>query len=477
MSFPAQDIAYQEALLEALKTNKTDAILINMAIEGELAPQDFITQVRTYNTSAKIVLVLKEDNQDFKNWLVTKAVYDTFIDGQCTFEDIKAALSREREVIVKKEVVVEEKILEKEKVVTREKIIKVGFKKQILPIVDSTELACEMAFCAAKLTGMKVSLVNLDDIKGAIDIYLGLKRPGIDKAIQFLAETGSGRTPSEVTLEFCFEKALANLYLLDLAANPDTLLNVNPAELVNMLLACYSLFDLTIISIPFFSPFIRHAACIGEHVVLVTEAFRDDIEAVESLAEKAFNKDVPIERRLFLFRDYKSKTCLSEVCLKEKLGERYLGKIFHDDARCRSRNRDGPEGYYAGLCYPYIRPQYAAVLSRFDIYGVSAASTLQNIFTALLSRKTADGISESHYTSLDLLFAFKEAIGILSYTGYLFSRYLAALIKSILNLSKIFFNPFLIITALILYIIMTLTGTNPGDLLKMLSQILHQGAN
>lgn len=60
MSFPAQDISYQEALLEALKMIKTDAILINMAIEGELTPQDFITQIRMYNTSAKIVLVLKE---------------------------------------------------------------------------------------------------------------------------------------------------------------------------------------------------------------------------------------------------------------------------------------------------------------------------------------------------------------------------------------------------------------------------------
>lgn len=476
MEFPIQDITYQEALFEALKTIKTDAILINMSIEGELSPQDFITQVRSFNPTAKIVLVMKEDNESFRNWLVTKAVYDTFIDGQCTFEDIKAALSREREVIIKKEVVVEEKVLEKEKVVTREKIVKVGFKKLILPIIDSTELACEMAFCAARLTGMKVALVNLDTVKGYLDIYLGIKRPEKNDAFLFLAETRGGRTPNEAILDVCFEKPLNNLYLLDLAAIPERLLNTVPSEFLDMLLACYSLFDLTVISLPWGSPYIRHAATVGEYTIVTAEAYRDQSESAMGLSEKELKGVIPIERQLLLFREYKSDVCLSELYLKERLGERYLGKILYDDARCRSRNRDCPEGCYIGLCYPYIRPQYAAVLGRFDIYGVPAASAIGNILKTIMPKK-GKAADDSQYTSHDLLFAFKEAIGILSYTGYLSSRYFMMLMKSILNLLKIFFNPLLIIFVLILVIIMALTGTNPGDILKILSQILHQGAN
>lgn len=416
MEFLLHDISYQEALLEALKTVKTDVILINMSIEGELSPQDFITQVRKFNPLAKIILVLKEDNEGFRNWLTTKAVYDTFIDGQCTFEDIKAAHTREREMVVKKEVIVEEKILEKEKVVTREKIVKVGFKKLFLPIVASSETACEIAYCAARLTGMKVGFINLDTIKGYMDIYLGVKSLEKEEAFLFLTETKGGRTPNEAILDICFEKPLNNLYFLDLANKPEKLLNTPPAELLDMLLACYSLFDMTVISISWGSPFIRHAAAVEGHIVIVTEAYSDEIEASIKLAEKELNGYIPVERRLLLFREYKSDSCLPEVYLKEQLKERYLGKVLYDDARCRSRNRDGPEGFYIYLCYPFIRPQYAAILSRLNIYGTSTASSVMKVIKALLPRKDKN-IDVTHYASHDLLFALKEASGILNYAA------------------------------------------------------------
>lgn len=477
MTFPEPDIAYQEALLATLQSSKPDALLINLAIEGELTPQDFISLIRNINPSAKIVLVMKEENQEFKNWLVTKAVYDTFVDGQCSFEEIKGALTKKLDIIIKKEILVEEKILEKEKIITREKIIKVGFKKIILPVINSSETACEMAYCAARLTGLKVALINLDTYKGAIDNYLAVKIPSKEESFLFLSESKGGKTPNITTLDFCFEKPLENLYLLNLAAHPDKLLETNPVDLVNMLLACYSLFDLTIITISWGSSFIRHVACVSEHAVFVIDAFIDDLAATERLAEKTLNGCIPTEKQLYLFREYKSETCLSEAYLKEKLGERYLGKILYDDARCRSRNRDGPEGYYTKICFPYLRPQYSAILSRFDIYSLSTTSIIKNIFKAILSKKSDYGPENSSYTSQDMIFAIKEAYGILKYATYLFTRYITKLLNGLLKLIKLFLNPFLIIIFCILILIMAMTGRIPKDILNFLSQILHKGAN
>ncbi|MDH7567827.1 MAG: hypothetical protein QHH06_15430, partial [Clostridiales bacterium] len=71
-----------------------------------------------------IVLIEKSENKEFNNWLISKGIFDTFIDGQCTFDNIYEALCREQKVIVKKEVRVEKEIVEKEKIVVKKQVIK-----------------------------------------------------------------------------------------------------------------------------------------------------------------------------------------------------------------------------------------------------------------------------------------------------------------------------------------------------------------
>lgn len=464
MGFPLQDISYQEALLEALQTIKTDVVLINMSIEGELPPQDFITQVRKYNPSAKIVLVLKEVNEDFRNWLVTKAVYDTFIDGQCTFEDIKMALAQERrEVVIKKEIVVEEKVLEKKKVVTRKEIVKVGFKKLILPVIASTELACEMAYCTARLTDLKVTLVNLDTVKGFIDIYLGVERPDKNKAFLFAEETKGGRIPDMSSIEFCFTEVLDNLFILDLAAAPERLTAAKSNEIVDVLLSCYSLFDIIFIAVPWESPFIRHAVSMADNTIIASGAYLDELAAASGLTEKLISNDISSEKLLYLFHEYKAGVSLPDQCLRERLGERYMGKILHDDARCRSRNRDGPEGFFSRLCYPLLRSQYAVVLERFSLYPAHSSITGIKSFAISLFQKNPP----------DLTFALREATGVLAYAGFLLGRNTIKFLKLITAIIKMLFNPFIIILLLALLVIAQLSGVNLLDYMKNLIHLFH----
>ena len=104
IDFLLGDISYQEGLLEALKTVSPDALIINLDIEGDLDRFSFIQAIRDTNDTVKVILIMKAEDKEYSNWLVTKGVYDVFIDGKCTFQDIHEAVIREQKVIVKKEI-------------------------------------------------------------------------------------------------------------------------------------------------------------------------------------------------------------------------------------------------------------------------------------------------------------------------------------------------------------------------------------
>ena len=103
-------------------------------------------------------------------------MYDVFIDGKCTFQDIYECLIQEQKVIIKKEI--QKEYIEKEKVITREKVIKeivsVNFKKLVLTVWGNAEFACELAYTIAKVTNFNVLLADLDLVSPKADIYLNL---------------------------------------------------------------------------------------------------------------------------------------------------------------------------------------------------------------------------------------------------------------------------------------------------------------
>ena len=119
---------------------------------------------------------MKAEDKEYSNWLVTKGVYDVFVDGKCTFQDIHEAVIREQKVIVKKEI--QKEYIEKEKIITKEKVIKeiisVNFKKLVLSVWGNAEFACELAYITARLTSFRILLLNLDFISPTADIYLNL---------------------------------------------------------------------------------------------------------------------------------------------------------------------------------------------------------------------------------------------------------------------------------------------------------------
>jgi len=176
IDFLLEDISYQEGLLDTLKTVSPDALIINLDIEGDLNRFSFIQAIRDTNDTVKVILIIKAVDKEYSNWLVTKGVYDVFVDGKCTFQDIYEAVIREQKVIVKKEIPKE--YIEKEKIITKEKVIKevvsVNFKKLVLSVWGSAEFACELAYLAARLTNYSVLLADLDGFSPKVDIYLGI---------------------------------------------------------------------------------------------------------------------------------------------------------------------------------------------------------------------------------------------------------------------------------------------------------------
>jgi hypothetical protein len=53
-----------------------------MDIEGDLEEKAFIEAIRQINVMIKVVLIVKREDKEISNWLISKGIFDVFIDGQ-----------------------------------------------------------------------------------------------------------------------------------------------------------------------------------------------------------------------------------------------------------------------------------------------------------------------------------------------------------------------------------------------------------
>lgn len=467
IEFLLPDLAYQEGILEALKVSTLDALIISLDIEGDLEDNAFIEALRSINSTVKIVLILKEEDKEFINWLISKGIFDVFIDGQCTFEDIYQALCREQKVIIKKEIVIQKSDpVIKEKIVTQERIVMVGFKKLVLPVIASSEVACELAYCTARITGQKVLLINLDEVMGYMDIYLGVETTNKDLSMQLLKEVQSGKPLNATAFELCSVKVLDNLLLLDMVG-----LTASQNDLQVLINGAYGCFDITIVSVPWEYKHIKTIATLGDAVIAVCRAFMDEWSAALKRSEKLLLDSIPPEKLMLVFHEYKNGIDLPEAYMKEQLGQNFLGKTLYYEERCKARNRRSIEGFYSELFYPFIKPQYARIIERFNLFRrPSAISSIK----ALLFKHTLkeDGKEEEESPSRqDIIFSLKEAAEILRYICYTFSKAFIVLFQWLfINLKQIF-HPFNILLLLLFYVVYRLFKAGGYDLQALLFKI------
>lgn len=176
------DLYYQEAALDALKSQKYDVFLTSGLLQGEFEFCEFLSEIRMLNKAIRIIVVVDEITNFFKRQLAEYDVIDVFCDNEVSFEDIIDAIDREEPILKKYEKIKEEKTLEKVSMVKEEKNEYVAVQKQEVIAVSGingagkTTVAVNFSKVLSKKTNSKILLIDLDTINGNMDEVLDINK-------------------------------------------------------------------------------------------------------------------------------------------------------------------------------------------------------------------------------------------------------------------------------------------------------------
>lgn len=359
LEFLLPDLDYQDGILEALQKNSPDVTLISMDIEGDLDNKAFIEAIRALNEAVKVILIVKNENKEFTNWLISKGIFDVFVDGVCTFDDIYEAIMREQKVIVKTEIKIQKEVVEKEKPIIKKQIVKeqvpVTFMRLVISVLANTEFACELAYNIVKLARCRVLLLNLDFLSGHVDIYFNLpsKQP----------EQNAESPPDGSILDSCLIVE-DGLYLLTGPTGYEVLEKCRSTDYSALVESCYREFDVTVISIG--PPVEGSAAGIlqrSDFRILPNCTNTVGIKETKELLEHVSSKfSIPSDKFSFLAFEHKKSINLSSSILKQIYGKSFIGCIPYDPIREAYRDLEDKTGFYARYAFHRNKKSYQTLL-------------------------------------------------------------------------------------------------------------------
>lgn len=177
------DLQYQEALFDVLEYEEADVIIISGLLQGQFEFDEFVLEVKKKNIGARIIVIVDEIDDETKNILMAKGIFDIFYDDKITMQDILDSIDRE-EPISRARILSE---ISSEKYVAIEKEEQIENKicvmqKQEIIVVSGTAgsgkstVAANLAKNLSKKTDSKILLIDLDTLNGNIDELLGINK-------------------------------------------------------------------------------------------------------------------------------------------------------------------------------------------------------------------------------------------------------------------------------------------------------------
>ena len=114
------DISYQEGIIEMLEKNEN----INILIISELLPGDIdfialINKILSFNLKIQIIAILNNKNEEIKNILISKGIFNIFYNNEITIEELIKIINKinknNKDIEINNEIIELKKIiLEKE---------------------------------------------------------------------------------------------------------------------------------------------------------------------------------------------------------------------------------------------------------------------------------------------------------------------------------------------------------------------------
>ncbi len=246
---------------------------------------------------------------------------------------------------------VQKEYVRKERIITKEKIIKetvsVSFKKLILGIWGSSEFGCELAYFIVRLTDNKVLLIDLDNISGIVDAYLGLTHdienlvrgsPEFSPLCTLINYANENNLNIESFEKNCIKrKELPNLYVILGIPGASSQDEMNEKELVGFIDQAYRLFDLVILIMnPSVYDLTASAVLMkSDYLIAAFPASSDNIRGFENYLVYMKRKyNLPLDRVRYVAYEYKNNIHYPVRFVKEIFpGNCFLGTISYTKQR------------------------------------------------------------------------------------------------------------------------------------------------
>lgn len=178
----ADDLFYQEAVLDISKIEDIDIIVISSLLQGQYDMMEFLMEIKKSNLGARIILIVDTISEEHKNILIAKGIFDILYDNEIEISDVMEAIDREEPINIKKQIEKEltqmanEKKLRENKedyVVKKETLIKIQKQEVIAvfgtPGAGKSTVIANLVKHFSKKTKSKILLIDLDTLNGNLD--------------------------------------------------------------------------------------------------------------------------------------------------------------------------------------------------------------------------------------------------------------------------------------------------------------------
>ena len=108
------DIQYQEGVIEILEKNKEiNLIIISELLPGQIGFKKLIDKIKEINKKIEIFVILKNENEETKNFLISKGVFNIFYNNKITNDELIKKINNINNILKENEINEEIKNLKK----------------------------------------------------------------------------------------------------------------------------------------------------------------------------------------------------------------------------------------------------------------------------------------------------------------------------------------------------------------------------
>lgn len=251
----------------------------------------------------------------------------------------------------------------------------------MLTVWGNAEFGCEFAYIAAKKTGYRVLLVDLDLLCPSIDLYLNIRKTpegvtseGIfsDSGVNIVMDSiGKGFITGDILTEASVKRReLSNLFILTGNYVIENYEYYKDESLIKFIDKCYQCFDITVLLVnkSIYDSYTIISLAKSDYNIIAIRAEVDKIREFNTyLRFLNESQRIHLEKSRFVAYEYQTDINLAENILGEITSNYYIGKVGHSKKRAKYRNLSIP---YASRMEKEVLKDYFNLMRRFNILPI-----------------------------------------------------------------------------------------------------------